>query len=177
MEYELYHWGVRGMKWGIRRYQNKDGTLTPAGKKRYNKEMEKLKEEAKVLKNKEATKAKLDKLESMRKSNEDRKKALDGDDDTTTKTAAKGKSSEESTPKQKSVKDMSNEELNAIVSRLDLEQRYRNHNPEQVSKGKAFVDGFIEKAVVPAIQDVAKNKIKEVLTSAVSNAAGSKKSK
>lgn len=32
---ELYHWGIKGMKWGIRRYQNKDGTLTPAGKKRY----------------------------------------------------------------------------------------------------------------------------------------------
>ena len=32
--YELYHWGVKGMKWGVRRYQNKDGTLTPAGRKR-----------------------------------------------------------------------------------------------------------------------------------------------
>ena len=30
---ELYHWGVKGQKWGVRRYQNKDGTLTPAGKK------------------------------------------------------------------------------------------------------------------------------------------------
>lgn len=31
---ELTHWGIRGMRWGIRRYQNKDGSLTAAGKKR-----------------------------------------------------------------------------------------------------------------------------------------------
>ena len=32
---ELYHWGIKGMKWGVRRYRNEDGTLTEAGKKRY----------------------------------------------------------------------------------------------------------------------------------------------
>ena len=32
---ELHHHGVKGMKWGVRRYQNKDGSLTPAGKIRY----------------------------------------------------------------------------------------------------------------------------------------------
>lgn len=34
-EFELKHYGVKGMKWGRRRYQNKDGTLTAKGQKRY----------------------------------------------------------------------------------------------------------------------------------------------
>lgn len=32
---ELYHFGVKGQKWGVRRYQNANGSLTPAGLKRY----------------------------------------------------------------------------------------------------------------------------------------------
>ena len=42
--YEIYHHGVKGMKWGVRRYQNKDGSLMSAGKKRYQEHKEKKKE-------------------------------------------------------------------------------------------------------------------------------------
>lgn len=57
---ELYHWGIKGQKWGHRRYQNKDGSLTPAGRKRYS-------DDPKVVKSKAAVK----------QANEDRVKAFE----------------------------------------------------------------------------------------------------
>ncbi len=80
---ELQHWGIKGMKWGQRRYQNRDGTLTPAGQKRYNKEaaalkkeQDKLKAEKKVLANQKKSQSKFDKLEEKRQKLEADKKAL-----------------------------------------------------------------------------------------------------
>lgn len=50
---ELYHHGIKGQKWGERRYQNEDGTLTEAGKRRYarrsTRELNKLEEEKSAL--------------------------------------------------------------------------------------------------------------------------------
>lgn len=84
----LYHWGIKGQKWGQRRYQNKDGSLTPAGQKRYNKEVEKLKKETakvkaaeKLAANNKKVQSKFDKLEEKKAALEARKKALkDGKD-------------------------------------------------------------------------------------------------
>ena len=45
---ELYHHGIKGQKWGIRRFQRKDGSLTPAGEKRYSDSSDSKEKEAKV---------------------------------------------------------------------------------------------------------------------------------
>ena len=43
---ELYHYGIKGMKWGVRRFQNEDGSLTPSGKKRIDRDYKKVSKKA-----------------------------------------------------------------------------------------------------------------------------------
>lgn len=153
---ELQHWGIKGQKWGRRRYQNPDGSLTAEGKKRYNQEVEKLKaEEAKikaaekVVKTKARTQAKLDKLDAKKAELEERKKALKkgGKDDKSEETVVE-------TPEQKKARllkssnakeiyenrDLFNDkELNDRVNRIDLEARLQNKIPAE-SKEPTVLD-------------------------------------
>lgn len=43
---DIWHYGIKGQKWGIRRYQNSDGTLTASGKRRQKKEEKRQAKEA-----------------------------------------------------------------------------------------------------------------------------------
>ena len=161
MNSELYHYGMKGMRWGIRRYQNKDGSLTPAGKKRYNKEMEKLKAEEKLLKARQRNQAKIDKLDQKRKEVE----ALRN---------GKPLPKTSTEPKRRTVKDLSDDELRTIVNRMMLEQQYKKLSPEQVSAGKKFADSFMKNVVAPAATEVGKQVVKDAMTKAVKNASKNK---
>lgn len=158
MENELMHWGIKGMKWGVRRYQNRDGSLTPAGRKRYDKEMAKLKEEEKIAKNKLRTQAKLNKLEEKRREVEALKS---------------GKPLQKATQKTSgpSLKDMSDDELRRVVNRMLLEQQYNKMRPEQVSAGKKFVDKVMKDVVAPTAVEVGKQVLKDSMTKAIKNAS------
>lgn len=146
---ELYHHGVLGMKWGIRRYQNKDGSLTPAGKRKA------AKMKAKYT---ELTGKQLRSSPSKTKSQN-------------------GKASSE-VPK-KSIKDLSDDELRSRINRLraekdyiDLSKQISAMNPKQISAGKKFVNHVGNKIIVPALTDAGKRVFTDFITKQASNALG-----
>lgn len=162
---ELQHHGIKGQKWGRRRYQNKDGTLTPAGKKRYDNEYMQLKREKKVLTNKKRTAAKISKLDEMRKANEELRKEVEGP--SAPKKKGKTVPTEE---KPKGIQDLSTEELRARTDRMRAEKDYISAQmelsrlqPEKVSAGRKFAEKVFKEQIVPAAVDVGKKQAEKYL--------------
>lgn len=119
----LEHYGILGQKWGVRRFQNEDRSLTPAGKERYRKSDSDEKKQAKDEKRAEKQQQK----EEMKLLKQARKEARE---------AAKPESS---TWKPKEAKYLSDNELNRRNSRLQRERQYREMTE---GRGRKFIKGF-----------------------------------
>ena len=143
---ELYHFGVKGMKWGVRRYQNEDGSLTTAGEKRYDRD-------TRGLSNKKKKEYKSDPDRWIKEDMERSKKLADASSTMVRdiKSArATGRSRAEERHRAKNQLDLSgrsDKELRDEINRKFLEKQYNDlFNPAPVSKGREFLDRFFEDA-------------------------------
>ena len=116
---ELRHQGIKGQKWGVRRFQNKDGSLTPNGKKRYGADdykntLDKVNSAGKIV-------------DEVRKYNNSAQKSSDPDMERRIR---------------KSINNMSDKELQQRVQRLNMEDNYTRMmmHRENLEKGESFVN-------------------------------------
>ena len=116
--HELYHWGIKNQKWGIRRYQNPDGSLTEEGKIRYGgNSYDKLKQNQKDRYYADLTKARVAVYDTASKTASGVKSISNDISDMPTM-KKKGKVSYANYP------NMSDKELQDRAKRLELEHRY-----------------------------------------------------
>lgn len=126
MDNELYHHGVKGMKWGVR----KTPVRSSSGNTR---------------------KQKSNTMSLFKKKK-------------TTRNASVAKSSQAQT---KSVKDMSDDELQRKIDRARLEQKYLELNPETVSRGRRIAKGVINNVIVPSAEDLGKQVVKSFMAKGI----------
>ena len=161
---ELVHWGIVGMKWGQRRFQNKDGSLTPAGRKRLKAESDKLKEREAVIKNKERVKARNDKLKAKKAELDARQKALDDAAKAEKASKLKGKKGAVPVEKPKSVKDMTDDELNKAVNRARLETEYNRLHPKKESLLSKLGEKTLNEVLIPSAMTAGKSFLEKALS-------------
>jgi alanyl-tRNA synthetase len=150
---ELNHSGVLGMKWGVRRYQNKDGSLTAAGRKRY------------------GTKAGFE--QAKRQDAAEAKKKATAKAEAKAAKDAKKAQVEETKPKTKRVSEMSDTELREHINRLKLENEYKSYaQSNKTSKGKEFVSRVLERIGENVITNLGTQAANKALGLAINKAFG-----
>lgn len=164
---ELKHWGIKGQKWGIRRFQNKDGSLTLDGGRRYNGS------DYKPRKSSDGAAKKVG--SALKKAGSATVKAGKATKELINKSKEKKRLKEEEKRRQLvdagkvSTKNMTTEEINRRIDRLNLEKRYnqilKETNPSNtvINEGKSFVNKMWKEAVMPAAAEAGKTLLKDSL--------------
>ncbi len=163
----LTHYGILGMKWGVRRFQNKDGTLTEEGKRRYRKDYMRDAQRTStqigrtmITRKRQlaADKSDLEKLNSGKHLSvgftKKRQEAYDKRDKAVLERRIKY--NEQYLNKEryhedykrahtsKSIKSMSDAELRNRLNRLQMERQYSQLSKSSVSKGREFVQNIVK---------------------------------
>ena len=145
---ELYHHGALGLKWGVRKYQNKDGSLTDAGKKRYDRDVKAnnaRKKDNRII---------IDGPDADRWVREDltrAKKTVNSVSDLVESTKKLESSTRPSSSPKKIKMDLSNmtdQQLRDRINRANLEKQYNDlFAPEArpaISKGRKFISDTLD---------------------------------
>lgn len=143
---ELYHYGILGQKWGRRRYQNADGTLTPEGRERMLARARKYESKANITVG-ESYSAKRKRAKLNQKAKDARYEVKKSD-----LKKARLKKSENNA--KRSVKDMSDDELRREIARAKLENEYNQLHPKHVSAGQKFASYVFKRMILPSATSV-----------------------
>ena len=177
---ELYHWGILGQKWGHRRFQNEDGSLTPEGRERYGKSENPYKKEVKkysLQKFKADIKSQKNKDKDTRHAKEERHRLKEWGKTQRLAKKEQAKIDKTGRPNSKiqSTKNMSDDDLQAAINRLKLQAEYNKQytlatNPDgALAKADRFFEGPTGQAVraiaVATIPQIANTAVTKVLES------------
>ena len=143
---ELYHHGIIGMKWGVRRYQNLDGSLTAAGKRKY------------------GTKTNFDKVQRAKNAADPKKlKAMKARNKANARTEAEIA---------KYKKKLNRYDSKKSEKSQSMEKEFASLTPKQISNGQKFVDTVWNKVIAPAAIDAGKSVLTDYLKKVIKDAIG-----
>lgn len=148
---EMYHHGIKGQRWGIRRYQNKDGSLTEAGQRRYERDIRENNAKKKDNRIKDLEETGPDPKRWVQEDLDRSKQVVDANSNLVKELQKiEQNSSPKSTPKKLDLSKMSDKDLRDQINRALLEQQYNklfaDTSPSQVSKGREILRGTLDTA-------------------------------